>query len=151
MAGLPSRVATFGAIAGLVLAAAGGVLGGMRIAERANEPGVQTVPVTAPRSAGASDLALRSAAGFTGFEEHALGGRVTRTGTTSASADGVFEVQSGPSAMTIQTSSPVRLFRIEGASQPLAPGDVVVVRLDEAGNPLAVLRLPGDLREGDAR
>ncbi len=146
-----SRLVTLGAIAGLVVAALGGVVGGMRLAERVNEPGTSVATVAHPASAPRAEIALRSPAGFTGFEAGALGGSVTRTGAIAAGEGAAFDVRSGASAMTVRATSTVRLYRIQDTDRPLAPGDVVVVRLDEAGSATAVLRIPPDLREGDSR
>ncbi|MCK9485605.1 MAG: hypothetical protein M0R73_02725 [Dehalococcoidia bacterium] len=148
---MSSRLLTLGAIAGLVLAGVGGAFAGMQLAERANTPGTQTVAMEAPASAPVHDIALRSAAGFTGFEQDALGGQVTRTGSAAPASDGTFEVRSGGATMTVATTSTVRLYRIDASGRPLTEGDVVVIRVDEAGAPVAALRIPPDLREGDAR
>lgn len=149
---MSGRIVTLGVVAGLVLAAAGGAFAGMRLAERANTPGTETVVVEAPASAPASDTApLRSPAGFTGFEQDALSGHVTRVGSATAPVDGAFEVRSGGATMTVTTASTVRLYRITADAPPLATGDVVVIHLDESGAPMAALRIPPDLREGDAR
>lgn len=148
---MSGRLATIGAITGLLLASVGGVFVGMRLAERVNEPATQVLAVEDPESAPASDVARRSPAGFTGFEQDALGGRVTRAGATSEANAGAFEVREGPASMIVRTTTTTRLYRIAAAERPLAPGDVIVVRLDESGAPLAVLRVPPDLREGDAR
>jgi hypothetical protein len=99
-------------------------------------------------------VALRSSAGFTGFEEGALGGAVTRSGVAEGGEggeEGVLAVQTESARMQVRLSSPDRLYRIVPAEAPLAAGDVVVVRVDEDGVAEAVLRVPADLREGDSR
>lgn len=148
---VPSRVTSALAILGLLIAGAVGVAGGMRLGEAAGEPGVRTLAVADPRSAAPRDDALHSPAGFTGFEDGALGGVVTRTGTTTAFEDGRFSVLSGSAVMDVRISATTRLYRLAEADDPLVEGDVVVVSVDAAGVPVAVLRVPDDLREGDSR
>lgn len=148
---LPSSVASALAIGGLLLAGAAGLAGGMRLGERASEPGSHTVTLTDPRSAPARSGALVSPAGFTGFEDGALGGIVTRTGTTTAMEDGQFGVLTGSAAMDVRVTRSTRLYRLVEADGAVSMGDVVVVRLDSTGAPVAVLRVPADLREGDSR
>jgi len=148
---IPPRVTSILAIVGLVLAGVVGVLGGMRLGEAASEPGLQTLTVADPRSTAPRDDAPRSPAGFTGFEDGALGGVVTRTGTTTAFEDGRFSVMTGSAVMDVRVSATTRLYRLVEADSPLAAGDVVVVSLDASGAPTAVLRVPADLREGDSR
>ncbi|MGE3962290.1 MAG: hypothetical protein AB7F65_11480 [Dehalococcoidia bacterium] len=131
--------------------AAAGFLLGLRLGERASEPGTRTLTLDRPAAAQPRDVALRSPAGFTGFEDGALGGRVTRSGLTEDLEDGVFAVRTGSARMQVRTLEPARLFEIVPAGAPLAPGDVVVVRLGEDGAIEAVLRVPVDLREGDSR
>jgi hypothetical protein len=148
---VPSRVTSILAILGLLFAAVGGVVGGMRLGEAASEPGSQTLTVADPRSATPRDDLLRSPAGFTGFEDGALGGVVTRSGTTTAFEDGRFSVVTGSAVMDVRISATTRLYRLVEAPGPLATGDVVVVSLDATGAPIAVLTVPADLREGDSR
>ncbi|MCK9495080.1 MAG: hypothetical protein M0R75_06235 [Dehalococcoidia bacterium] len=129
----------------------GGFVGGMRLGERASEPGTDTLTLDQPSAAAPRDVALRSPAGFTGFEDGALGGVVTRNGVVTAGEDGAFAVQTGSATLQLRTTSPARMYRIAPVDGSLAAGDVVVVRLDEDGAAEAVLRVPADLREGDSR
>lgn len=138
-------------VGAVLLLAVGGFFAGMQLGERASEPGSHTLTLDRPSATERRDAALRSSAGFTGFEEGALGGAVTRSGVAESGEDGVFAVQTESARMQVRTSSPARLFRIMAARAPLAPGDVVVVRVDEDGVAEAVLRVPADLREGDSR
>lgn len=148
---VPARVTSMLAVLGLLLAAVGGTFGGMRLGETASQPGSQTLTVADPRSAPRHDDMLRSPAGFTGFEDGALGGVVTRSGVTTAFEDGRFSVVSGSAVMEVRISAPTRLYRLVEAPTPLATGDVIVVNLDATGAPTAVLSIPADLREGDSR
>lgn len=138
-------------VAAVLLIAVGGFVAGMQLGQRASEPGSQTLTLDRPSATEPRDVALRSSAGFIGFEEGALGGAVTRSGVTEAGEDGNLAVQTESARMQVSISSPARLYRIVAAQSPLAPGDVVVVRLDEDGLAEAVLRVPEDLREGDSR
>jgi len=138
-------------VVAVLLIAVGGFFAGMQLGERASEPGTQTLTLDRPSATDPRDVALRSLAGFTGFEEGALGGAVTRSGVAESGEDGVLAVQTESARMQVRTSSPARLFRIVSAEAPLARGDVVVVRVDEDGVAEAVLRVPVDLREGDSR
>jgi len=152
---LPPAFVTFGAIAGLLVAAVLGLLGGMNLSERHSQPGTQTTTVESPRSAPASDRVLHSPAGFTGFESGALTGTVTRTGAiTEATTSGpatTFTIADGPSTMTVQATATTRLYRITEATTSLAPGNIIIVAIDTTSAPTAILRIPPDLREGDAR
>jgi hypothetical protein len=137
----------------LLAVAVGGFAAGARLGERASEPGAQTLSVARPSAAILRDVALRSPAGFTGFEEGALGGVVSRSGlvASSADADGAFTVATGSATLEVRTLSPARLFRIVTLDRPLTAGDIVVVRTAEDGTAAAILRIPPDLREGDSR
>lgn len=138
-------------IVAVLLITVGGFFAGMQFGERGSEPGSRTLTLDRPSATEPRDVALRSAAGFTGFEEGALGGAVTRSGVAETGADGVLAVQTQSAAMQVRMTSPARLYRIVSAETALAPGEVVVVRLDEDGVAEAVLRVPSDLREGDSR
>lgn len=138
-------------VVAVLLLAVGGFFTGMQFGERSSAPGTQALTLDRPSATEPRDVALRSSAGFTGFEEGALGGAVTRSGVAETGEDGVFAVQTESARMQVRTSSPARLYRIVPAEAPLAPGDVVVVRVDEDGAAEAVLRVPADLREGDSR
>ena len=145
-----------GARSGLVVVAVllltvGGFFAGVQLGESASEPGTRTLTLDRPSATEPRDVALRSSAGFTGFEEGALGGAVTRSGVADGGEEGVLAVQTESARMQVRLSSPARLYRIVTAEAPLAAGDVVVVRVDEDGVAEAVLRVPADLREGDSR
>jgi len=135
----------------ILVIAVGGFFAGTRLGERASQAGTQTLTLDRPSASAPRDVALQSAAGFSGFEEGALGGLVMRSGTAEIGEEGTVVVQSGPARLQVRTLSPARLFRIVAADSPLAPGDVVVVRVDEDGVADGVLRVPADLREGDSR
>ncbi len=135
----------------LLVVAVGGFVVGSRLGERASEPGTQTLAVDRPSAAAPRDVALRSPAGFTGFEAGALGGLVTRSGTAAPDEDGVFTVTTDSATLRVRTTSPARLFRIVPLDGALSTGDIVVVRTDEDGVAEAILRIPPDLREGDSR
>jgi hypothetical protein len=135
----------------LVAAAAGGFLLGVALGERASQPGTQVLTVDRPASVAPRDVALRSAGGFTGFEAGALGGEVTREGVaTGVTAEGL-TLASGAAVMQVRYVDTTRFYHLVDADRPLAPGDVVVVRLGRDGVAEAVLRVPADLREGDSR
>jgi len=142
-----SSLRSWTAIAGLLLAAACGTFTGLALAERASTADTNTLTVTDPHSAEETRTALQSAAGFTGFEGLALAGPVTRTGEVVAGTDGAFSVVSGEATLEVQTTSPARLYRIVPSAVPLSIGDVIVVRLDGSGVPIAVLHVPSDLRK----
>ncbi len=147
-----SSAARSGLIAAVMLAVAvGGFLAGVKLADRASQPGTETLTLERPSAAAPRDVALRSPAGFTGFEEGSLGGEVTRSGETVAAEDASFAVVGGGARLDVRLSAPARLFRIVPGSEPLAAGDVVVIRLAADGAAEAVLRVPSDLREGDSR
>jgi len=131
--------------------AVGGFLAGTSLGERASEPGTQTLTLDRPSASAPRDIALYSAAGFSGFEEGALGGLVTRSGAAEVGADGTVIVKSGSATLQVRTLSPARLFSIVPATASLAAGDIVVIRLAEDGAAEAILRVPADLREGDSR
>lgn len=137
----------------VLLLAAGGFYLGVRLGERASEPGTTALTLDSPSAAAPRDVALRSGAGFTGFEAGALGGVVTRSGVaeTDDTEGGTFAVQTATARLEVRTSAPARLYRIVPAEDALAPGDVVVIRVAEDGTAEAVLRVPADLREGDSR
>ncbi|MCB9484015.1 MAG: hypothetical protein H6675_08400 [Dehalococcoidia bacterium] len=135
----------------LLAVAVGGFFAGSKLADRASEPGTRTLTLDRPSAAAPRDVALRSAGGFTGFEEGALGGQVTRSGATADVEDAAFAVEGGGARLQLRVTSPARLYRIAPASTPLAIGDVVVIRVDADGAAEAVLRVPADLREGDSR
>ena len=138
-------------VVAVLLLATGGFFTGMQLGERTSAPGSQTLTLDRPSATESRDVALRSSAGFTGFEEGVLGGAVTRSGVAESGEDGVLAVQTQTARMQVRMSSTDRLYRIVSAEQSLAPGDVVVVRVDEDGVAEAVLRVPADLREGDSR
>ena len=95
---------------------------------------------------------LRSPGGFTGIDGRpALGGNVVRVGQTDAVAAQSIEVLDGSGTFTVSLVEPLRLYRLGPADLPLAPGEVVLVRVDAGGVPQAVLRVPSDLGEGDTR
>ncbi|MQC17951.1 MAG: hypothetical protein DWG80_02615 [Chloroflexi bacterium] len=137
----------------LLVVAVGGFVSGTRLGERASEPGTETLEVDRPSAAVPRDVALRSPAGFTGFEEGALGGLVTRSGLAELEpdAEGIFTVVTDSATLRVRTLSPARLYRIVALEGPLAAGDIVVVRTAEDGTAEAILRIPPDLREGDSR
>lgn len=144
-------------IVAVLLITVGGFVAGTQLGGRASEPGSQTLTLDRPSATEPRDVGLRSLGGFTGFEEGALSGAVTRTGVAESGEDGgngpdgTFTVHTETAQMQVRTSSPARLYRIATAESPLAPGDVVVVRVDGDGVAEAVLRVPADLREGDSR
>ena len=137
----------------LLIVAVGGFMSGTRLGERASEPGTQALHLDRPSAAAPRDVALRSPAGFTGFEEGALGGLVTRSGLAELEpdAEGIFTVATDSATLRVRTLSPARLFRIVTLDGPLATGDIVVVRTAGDGVAEAILRIPPDLREGDSR
>lgn len=144
---MEGRLVSWAAIAGLLIAAACGVLGGLVLAERASTPATQTLALPDPRDAEDTREPFRSSGGFTGFEGLALAGPVERSGEIASVEGGSFEVVSGEAVLAVEITSPDRLYRIQTATRPLSVGDVVVIRLDDAEAPQAVLRVPGDLRE----
>ncbi|MSQ31077.1 MAG: hypothetical protein EXR64_03480 [Dehalococcoidia bacterium] len=149
---LPARLASALALAAALLAPVGGLAAGVALAQRANAPGLLEVVIADPATAPGGIEPLRSAGGFTGFDgPTALGGSVVRTGQMSATEGGRFEVTGDGATMAARTTNSTRLFRIERAATPLRAGDAVQVRLDGAGAPLGVLRLPFDLHEGANR
>ena len=149
---LSSRVRTLLALAAALVAFVGGGATGIGIADRTNAPHQRDVVIPAPAGASGGIQALRSAGGFTGFDAPAaLSGGVARTGTMSATQNGAFEVSSAGSTLAARTTSGARLFGIERASSAPARGDAVLVRLDGSGGTTGVLRLPGDLHEGENR
>ncbi len=149
---LSSRVRTLLALAAALVAFVGGAATGIGIADRTNVPHQRDVVIADPTGASGGIQALRSTGGFTGFDAPAaLAGSVARTGTMSATQNGAFEVTSAGSTLAARTTSGARLFRIERASSAPARGDAVLVRLDAGGVATGVLRLPGDLHEGENR
>lgn len=146
-----SRVRTLIAAGiGLVIVA-GGFFAGSALGERASRPGTQTLTLERPAAAAPRDVALRSGAGFTGFEDGALGGAVTRSGTIAEGEDGAFAVETGSARLDVRATSPARLYRIAAGGGGVEAGDIVVVRVGEDGVAEAILRVPPDLREGDSR
>lgn len=137
----------------LVAALGGGVLSGIALGEHASRPGTQLLALDDPRAIESGVSApLRSAAGFTGFEGRpALGGVVVRVGVVGDVQERSLAVVDGGGTLTISLTQPQRIYRLARATQPLAAGDVVLVRLDEEGAPVAALRVPADLYEGDSR
>lgn len=142
------------ALAGVLAAAlGGGVLSGVALGERASRPGTQLLALDDPRGTEAGvSTPLRSAAGFTGFEGRpALGGVVMRVGAVGEVEERSLAVVDGGGTVSISLTEPLRLYRLAVATQPLAAGDVVLLRLDADGTPVAALRVPADLYEGDSR
>lgn len=152
---LSARAASVAVALVLVAAAAGGAYAGAAIARDITEPGTQLVVVADPQEfAEIPEWAERSAGGFTGFGGlPALPGKVLRSGSITESSDGWktagcrewprcrWLVVEAPSALTtIEFISTLRLFRIRPMAAPLAPGDLVLVRLVN-GSPTGVLRL----------
>ena len=131
--------------------AVGGFVVGTRLGERTSEASTQTLTLDRPSASTPRDVALYSAAGFSGFEEGALGGLVMRSGAAEVGNDGTVIVQSGSATLQVRTLSSARLFSIVPADVGLAAGDIVVIRLTEDGATEAILRVPPDLREGDSR
>ncbi len=138
-------------IVAVFVIAIGGFFAGTRLGERASEPGTQTLTLDRPSASTPRDVALHSTAGFSGFEEGALGGLVTRSGSAEVGEEGTVIVRSGDATLQVRTLSPARLFNIASADAGITPGDIVVVRIAEDGAAEAILRVPADLREGDSR
>ena len=128
-----------------------GLVAGMQLGQLASTPDEQVLALDRPSTVADRDVALRSVAGFSGFEAGALRGEVTRTGAITAPTANTLIVDSGIATAEFRFTSPTRLYRIQPTSVPLRPGDVVVIRLSAEGMGEASLRVPGDLREGDSR
>lgn len=135
----------------LVAVGGGGLWGGMWLGERASQPETQVLSLERPSTVAPREAGVRSAAGFSGFEAGALGGAVSRSGTTSASGDGQLIIESASARAEVQYSNTSRFFAIGAASRAPQAGDVVIVRLNADGAAEAVLLVPGDIREGDVR
>ena len=149
---LPPRLVSALAIVGVILALGGGGASGIALAERMNAPQQRDVVIADPSAATGGIEALRSPAGFSGFDgPAALAGSVARVGKMSATQSGAFEVTGTGTTLAARTTSGARLFRIERASTPLSRGDAVQLRLDASGALLGVLRLPSDLHAGENR
>ena len=150
---LPARLTTFLFVLGALGSLGGGVALGMTLGERASRPGHDELVIANPALATTgAEPALRSPAGFTGFDgTGSLGGTAVRTGTVAAAANGTFDVNSGGSTLGVRTASTGRLFRLRRAGTPLAAGDAIAVRVQADGAATAVLRVPRDLNEGAAR
>lgn len=150
---VPAGARTALLLAALALAGAGGALFGVRLGERATEPGMDVVTIEAPeRAAGTPAVALRSAGGFTGFGgTPALPGDVLRAGIIQDLQPGAFAIGAPGSTTEVRFRTPRRLLRIRPLGSALdgeldgalATGDVVVVRL-VGGVPVGVLRVAGD-------
>jgi len=135
------------------LVAVGGIgfWGGMSLGERASQPETRVLSLDRPSTVAPREAGVRSAAGFSGFEAGALGGAVSRSGAASASGDGQLVVESASARAEVQYSNASRFFAIGAASRAPQAGDIVVVRVSADGAAEAVLLVPGDIREGDAR
>lgn len=127
----------------------GSALLGSRLAADMTEPNTRMVAIDDPAgSARIPDWAGRSEGGFTGFGGlPALPGVIFRSGVIAEHEEGVIIVDSDDARTTINYRSPIRLFRIRPAAEPLAAGDVVVVRLVD-GRTAGVLRLLVEIEEG---
>lgn len=150
---MSGRVRALALASVLVAALGGGVLSGIALGERASRPGTQLLALDDPRGTEAGVSApLRSAAGFTGFEGRpALDGVVVRVGAVGDVEARSLAVVDGGGTLSISLTEPLRLYRLAPATQPLVAGDVVLLRLDADGTPVAALRVPADLHEGDSR
>jgi hypothetical protein len=150
---MSGRVRALALAAVLIAALGGGVLSGIALGERASRPGTQLLALDDPRGTEAGVSApLRSAAGFTAFEGRpALGGVVVRVGAVGEVEERSLAVVDGGGTLTISLTEPLRLYRLAPATQPLVAGDIVLLRLDADGAPVAALRVPADLHEGDSR
>ncbi|MDP2327332.1 MAG: hypothetical protein Q8M79_04520, partial [Dehalococcoidia bacterium] len=150
---MSGRVRALALVAVLVAALGGGVLSGIALGERASRPGAQLLTLDDPRGTEAGvSTPLRSTAGFTGFEGRpALGGVVARVGAVGDVEARSLAVVDGGGTLAISLTEPLRLYRLGPATQPLAAGDIVLLRLDADGAPVAALRVPADLYEGDSR
>jgi len=150
---LSARLAGPLLVAGALLALGGGAALGATLGERASRPGRDTLIITDPTLAAAgTDQALRSPAGFTGFDgAGGLAGAAVRVGAVTAPRDGAFEVTAEGASLGIRLTSTARLFRLRAAAEALRPGDAVVVRVQPDGSAAGVLRVPRDLNEGVGR
>jgi hypothetical protein len=135
----------------LVVVGGAGLWGGMWLGERASQPEMRVLSLDRPSTVAPREAGVRSAAGFSGFEAGALGGAVSRSGTASPSGDGQLVIESASARAEVQYANASRFFAIDAASRAPQSGDVVVVRLTADGVAEAVLLVPGDIREGDAR
>ncbi|MQC17341.1 MAG: hypothetical protein DWG82_03790 [Chloroflexi bacterium] len=136
------------AIAGIAMA---GLLLGVRLGDQASQPGEQVLTLERPSTVAPREAGLRSLAGFSGFEDGALGGLVARAGAAQAVDGNLLVVESASARTEIRYTSPTRFFVIAGAQGGPQAGDVVVARLAPDGSAEALLIVPGDIREGDAR
>lgn len=148
---MTSRWRTALSLVALVAFAAGGFWLGARLGEQASEPGMQVLSLDRPSTIPPREAGLRSPAGFSGFEDGALPGLVARAGTVTASDDSTLVVESGSARTEVRYTSPTRFLTLLDAGRALQAGDVVVIRTAADGSAEAVLVVPGDIREGDAR
>lgn len=133
----------------LAAVAAAGAFAGALVASDLTEQGTELVAIEDPTLAGRTPAyAHRSAGGFTGFgDPPALPSAVFRSGTVSASEDGQLTVAGPDAETTVSILAPTRLYRIRQAAEPLAVGDLVLVRAVR-GEVAGVLRL--ELRDEGA-
>ena len=133
----------------LAAVAAAGAYAGVLVASDLTEQGTTLLAIEDPTLAeGTPASAHRSAGGFSGFgDPPALPGAVFRSGTVSGSEDGRLTVAGPGSETIVSILTPTRLYRIRQAAEPLAIGDLVLVRVvgDEV---VGVLRL--ELRDAGA-
>lgn len=151
MTGTLARLRVAGAILGIVLAAAGGAAFGVALGERASQPVVRDLVVADHSNAPEHTPALRSPGGFTGFEGRpGLTGRVFRVGEIGQASEEQLDVIGDGSSVQVRLRDGTRLFRLAPLAGGPAPGDVVMVRLEQ-DVVTGVLRVPPDLGEGEAR
>lgn len=148
---LASRLFSIVAVGGIVLAALGGVLLGLRLADAANEPQQRTLTIANPEGAQDASPALRSAGGFTGFEGlPALPGDAVRSGEIRDVTDEGFLVASGGGALSVAAARAGDTYRIASLERSLASGDAVVLRIDASGAVVAALLITAPVTEAAA-
>ncbi len=106
---------------------------------------VVRIPATQLGRAGA--MPPESAAGFTGWEAYPSAQQAPEVyGIVSSVADGKVQLAgpTGTVTVSLDDQSPLRRLAPAG-SDPIHGGDHLAIALDSAGNPTAILVLPGDL------
>ncbi len=146
-----ARLRMIAAILGIVVAAAVGGATGIAVGERASQPEVHDLVVSDPRNAPEHALALRSPAGFTGFEGRpGLTGRVFRAGQVDTATEGALAITAEGGRVDVRLRDGTRLFSLAPLTGELRAGDIVLARVED-DVVTGILRVPPDLGEGEGR